>query len=72
MKKEYSFDKMKEIENPYPSEKKKAVGRNLSPSVINYFKKLSNETGVSYQKLIDLYLLDCVKNKKKLSMKFTG
>lgn len=63
---------MKEVKNQYPAKKKKAVGINLSPVVIDYFKKLSDELGVPYQKLIDLYLLDCVKNKKKLSMKWTA
>ena len=72
MKKEYEFGKMKEIKNPYPAKKKKLVGINLSPAVIDYFKALSKETGVAYQKLIDLYLLDCVKNRKKLSMKWTA
>ena len=72
MKKEYNFEKMRELKNPYPALKKKAVGINLSPAVIDYFKALSNESGVSYQKLIDLYLLDCVKTKKKLSMKWTA
>jgi len=67
MKKEYDFSKMKAQKNPYAS-KKKSVGINLSHEVIDYFKKLSIETGVPYQKLIDLYLLDCVKNKKKLKM----
>jgi hypothetical protein len=37
--------------------------------VIEYFKSLAKDSGVPYQKLIDLYLLDCVKNKKKLTMK---
>ena len=72
MKKEYNFSKMKEVKNSYPKIKKKAVGINLSPAVIDYFKMLADESGVSYQQLIDLYLLDCVKNKKKLSMKWTG
>jgi predicted DNA binding CopG/RHH family protein len=72
MKKEYDFSKMKELKNPYVSKRKKAVGINLSPAVIDYFKKLSDDSGIAYQKLIDLYLLDCVKNKKKLSMKWTG
>lgn len=72
MKKEYKLDKMKEIKNPYPAQKKKAVGINLSPAVIDYFKKLSDQSGVSYQKLIDLYLLDCVKSKKKLTLKWTA
>jgi predicted DNA binding CopG/RHH family protein len=64
MKKEYDFSKMKARKNPYAS-KKKAVGINLSAEVIDYFKGLSQESGIPYQTLIDLYLLDCVKNKKK-------
>lgn len=72
MKKEYNFSKMKEIKNPYPKMKKKAVGINLSPAVIDYFKNLSDESGIPYQQLIDLYLLDCVKSKKKLALKWTA
>lgn len=72
MKKEYNFSKLKEVKNPYAGKKKKAVGINLSPAVIDYFKGLSEENGVSYQKLIDMYLLDCVKNKKKLQIKWTA
>ncbi|OGQ21511.1 MAG: antitoxin [Deltaproteobacteria bacterium RIFCSPLOWO2_02_FULL_44_10] len=71
MKKEYNFSKMKEIKNPYIG-KKKAVGINLSPEVIDYFKKMADQTGVPYQKLIDLYLLDCVKRRKKLSLKWAA
>ena len=44
---------MKELKNPYAGEKK-AVGINLSPEVMDYFKGLADETGLPYQKLIDL------------------
>lgn len=71
MKKEYDFSKMKEVKNPYLG-KKKAVGINLSPAVIDYFKKIADQTGISYQKLIDLYLLDCVKSRKKLSLNWAA
>ncbi|HEY1422108.1 MAG TPA: hypothetical protein VGF20_01540 [Candidatus Acidoferrum sp.] len=71
MKKEYNFSKLKEVKNPYPS-KKKAVGINLSPQVVDYFKGLAEETGVAYQKLIDLYLLDCARKGKKLRMKWVA
>lgn len=71
MKKEYDLSKMKEIKNPYAG-KKKAVGINLSTAVIDYFKKLSGETGIPYQQLIDLYLLDCVKRQKKPSLKWAA
>ena len=55
---------MKAVKNPYAS-KKKAVGINLSSEVIDYFKQLSEQSGMPYQTLIDLYLLDCVKQKRK-------
>ena len=71
MKKDYDFAKLKEVKNPYPG-KKKAVGINLSPEVLDYFKGLAEETGVAYQKLIDLYLLDCAKKGKKLRMKWVA
>jgi predicted DNA binding CopG/RHH family protein len=71
MKKEYDFSKMREIKNPYAG-KKKAVGINLSPAVIDYFKKLAEETNLPYQKLIDLYLLDCVRRRRKLSLKWAA
>lgn len=65
MPKEYDFAKLKELKNPYPR-KKNAVGINLSPEVLDYFKGLAEETGLPYQKLIDLYLLDCARKRKKL------
>lgn len=71
MKKEYDFSKMKEIKNPYVG-KKKAVGINLSPVVIDYFKKMADRTGISYQKLIDLYLIDCVKRRVKPSLNWAA
>lgn len=71
MKKEYDLSKMKEVPSPFRGEKK-PVGINLSHEVIDYFKKLSIESGISYQKLINMYLLDCVRQKKKLSLKWTS
>ena len=68
MKKEYDFSRMKELKKPYRG-KKQAVGINLSPEVVDYFKGLADETGFPYQKLIDLYLLDCAKKRKKLTLK---
>ena len=71
MKKEYDFSKMKELKNPYAG-KKQAVGINLSAEVVDYFKGLADETGLPYQKLIDLYLLECAKKRKKLTMKWVA
>lgn len=71
MKREYDFSKLKELKNPY-ARKKKAVGINLSPEVLDYFKGLAEETRLPYQKLIDLYLLDCAKKRKKLAIKWVA
>ena len=69
MKKEYDFKNMKEIPNPYRG-KTKSGGINSSPLVIDYFKKMSSEIDIPYQKIIDMYLVDCVKNKRKIDIKW--
>jgi predicted DNA binding CopG/RHH family protein len=71
MRKEYDFSKLKELKNP-DARKKKVVGINLSPEVVDYFKRLAEETGLPYQKLIDLYLLDCARKGRKLTMKWVA
>ena len=64
MKKEYDFSKGKK--NPYASKLKKQITINLNEEVLTYFKAMSDETGIPYQSLINLYLLDCVNRKKTL------
>ena len=61
----YDFSKLKAVRNPYAS-KKKAVGINFSPEVIDYFKELADETGLPYQKLIDLYLAGLRETAKEI------
>ena len=68
MLKEYDIDKLNPRRNPYAKELKKQVTIKISPSVIEYFKKESLECGIPYQTLINLYLTDCVQEKKKLNM----
>lgn len=68
MKKQYNFEKGQK--NPYSEQLKKKVILNLSEEVLDYFKQLSEETSVPYQTLINFYLLDCVKNKKKMNISF--
>ena len=66
MRTEYDFSEAKK--NPYTKSIKKAVTIRLEPSVIDYFKSLSPETGIPYQNLINLYLVDCAKEGRKLAM----
>ena len=72
MKKEYDLKNMKEIKNPYKGKIKKGVHINLSHEVIDYFKTLSVEMDIPYQKLIDMYLVDCAKKKKKIKIAWAG
>ena len=64
MKKEYDFTNAKK--NPYTAKTKKQITINLNEEVLVYFKNMSEETGIPYQSLINLYLLDCVNNKRTL------
>ena len=68
MLEEYDIDRLNPRPNPYAKELKKQITIKISPSVIDYFKGESMETGIPYQTLINLYLVDCVKSKRKLEI----
>lgn len=72
MKKEYDFSKMKSRKNPYASKLKKQVTIRMSEDVIGYFKQMSEDTGIPYQSLINLYLRDCVSNHRKIDVSWLG
>lgn len=65
MKQEYDFSKMKSRKNPYASRLKRQVTIRMGDDVIEYFKNLSEETGIPYQSLINLYLRDCMAHGRK-------
>jgi predicted DNA binding CopG/RHH family protein len=62
---------LKELKNCTQG-RKRHLGINVSPEVMDFFKGLAEETGLPYQKLIDLYLLDCARKRKKLTMKWVA
>ena len=64
MRKEYNFTKSKK--NPYSKKLKKQITIRIDDETIDYFKKLSAETGLPYQNLINLYLADCAQTHRKL------
>lgn len=67
MKLEYDLTKMKSCPNPYAKKLKQPVNLPLGIEVIEYFDKKAKEKGISYEELINLYLQDCVNNKRELS-----
>ncbi|MHC4811191.1 MAG: BrnA antitoxin family protein, partial [Planctomycetota bacterium] len=49
---------------------KRQVTIRIDETTIEYFKGLSEELGIPYQTLINLYLRECAATKKRLSMKW--
>ncbi len=68
MRKEYDFSKSQK--SPYASKLKKQITIRIDEGTIEYFKEIAENTGISYQNLINLYLLECATNKKKLELKW--
>ena len=66
MRKHYDFSKAKR--NPYARRLKRQVTLRLDQDSISYFKRLSDEIGVPYQTLINLYLRECAETGKRLSL----
>ncbi len=65
MRDEYEIRKLDPRRNPYAKETKKQISIKIDQNVIDYFKELSSNNGIPYQTLINMYLSDCVINKKK-------
>ena len=68
MRKEYDFSKAKK--NPYARRLKKQITLRIDEPTIEYFRSLSEATGIRYQTLINLYLRDCAVQKRKLAMEW--
>ena len=66
MRKHYDFSKAKR--NPYARRLKQQVTIRLDRDTIGYFRKLSEQTGIRYQTLINLYLRECAASGKRLSI----
>ncbi|MGO2136805.1 BrnA antitoxin family protein [Marinobacter sp.] len=70
MKAEYDLSKMKSRPNPYAAKLKKPVTMRLGGDVLDYFKEMAEKTGVPYQTLINLYLRDCMANKREIDIRW--
>ena len=66
MRKRYDFSKAKR--NPYAKRLKRQITIRLDVDTLDYFRSLSDETGIAYQTLINLYLRDCAAARRKLSI----
>jgi len=66
MRKQYDFSKARK--NPYTVHLKQSVTIRLGKDVVAYFKALADDTGIPYQRLINLYLQECATSKKRLDL----
>lgn len=66
MRAEYDFSKMKGRRNPYTARLKRPVTIRLGSDVVAYFKNMAVEMDVPYQKLMNMYLRDCVVSHRKV------
>jgi uncharacterized protein (DUF4415 family) len=64
MKEEYDLSTMKARKNPYAAKLKNPVTLHLNDEVINYFKAMADESGVSYQSLINVFTRLCYSTAK--------
>ena len=60
MRDQYDFSKG--VKNPYAAILKKQAAVNIDADTAEYFKRQATETCIPYQKLINFYLAECVKN----------
>jgi len=72
MRDHYDFSKMKGRKNPYLKYLKQPVTMRLDRDTVAYFKMMSDETGIPYQTLINLYLRDCAVNQRKLNLSWSS
>ena len=72
MKKEYDFSRMKKRPNPYAKRLKRQITIRMGVDIIDYFKKLAAETGIPYQRLINMYLRECVERRRRPSLKWVS
>ena len=66
MRKEYDFSAARK--NPYAAQLKEQITIRLDEESITYFKTVSEEVGIPYQSLINLYLRDCAASHRKLKL----
>lgn len=66
MREEYDFSQSRK--NPYTKKLKKQITINIDGDTIDYFKTKSEESGIPYQTLINLYLSDCATQNRQLYM----
>lgn len=64
MKAEYDLTDAKP--NPYIEKLRRPVTLNLDTYAVDYFKREADRTGIPYQRLINMYLVQCAREEKRV------
>ena len=68
MRKSYDFSKARR--SPYARRLKRQITIRLDEDTLAYFKHLAEEAEIPYQTLINFYLRECARTKKRPSMRW--
>lgn len=63
-----NYDFSDSAQNPYAKKLGKQITILLDEEVVDYFEQLSEQNGIPYQNLINLYLKDCAAQHKELQL----
>jgi predicted DNA binding CopG/RHH family protein len=64
MRKHYGFSHG--LKNPYAKMLNRQITIRIDATAISYFQELAGQVGLPYQSLINLYLMDCAAQRRKL------
>lgn len=68
MRRARGYSKMNSIDDKNAKSSRRHVTLNLETDTLNYYKVLSEESGVPFQAIISLYLDECKNKKLKLDL----
>ncbi len=68
MRKRYNFTDARL--NPYATRLTRRITIRLDEDTLAYFKKLAEDSEIQYQTLINLYLRECARTRKKPAMRW--
>ena len=55
-------------ENETIRKPRKQVSIRIDIDTLHYFKQIADETGITYQRAMNLYLADCAANSKRMDI----
>ena len=71
MREEYNISALNPRRNPYAAKLNNQITVAIDADIVEYFKSQADSSGIPYQRLINLYLTDCVEKKRQLQVSWS-